>query len=96
MTAGGTVTVSVTFFAGFRRFLPPGAQGAQRYTLPRRARVADLLDVIGIAAAADATVAVNGEIATRETPLSDSAEVMILSPMEGGAHGSIRCQGGIR
>lgn len=85
MTAGGAVTVSVTFFAGFRRFLPPGAEGPQRYALPPRARVADLLDVIGIDTAADATVAVNGELATRETPLPDFAEVMILSPMEGGA-----------
>ena len=87
MTAGGSVTVRVTFFAGFRRFLPPGAAGPQHYALPARARVADLLDVIGIRAEADATVAVNGELATPETPLPDSAEVMILSPMEGGAHG---------
>ena len=85
MTAGGAVTVSVTFFAGFRRFLPPGSKGPQRYALPPRARVADLLDLIGIDASADATVAVNGEIATPETPLPDAAEVMILSPMEGGA-----------
>ena len=88
MTAGGIVTVRVTVFAGFRRFLPPGAVGPPRYALPPRARVTDLLDVIGIEAAADATVAVNGEIATPDTPLPDSAEVMILSPMEGGGtHG---------
>ena len=88
MTAGGTVTVRVTFFAAFRRFLPPGAVGPQRYALPPRARVTDLLHIIGIDAAADAPVAVNGEIATPDTPLPDSAEVMILSPMEGGGtHG---------
>lgn len=87
MTAGGEVIVHVTFFAGFRRFLPPGAAGPQRYALPPRARVADLLGVIGIEASADATVAVNGEIATPETPLPDAAEVMILSPMEGGDQG---------
>ena len=86
MTAGGEVIVHVTFFAGFRRFLPPGAAGP-RYALPPLARVADLLDVIGIEASADATVAVNGEIATPETPLPDAAEVMILSPMEGGDQG---------
>ena len=85
MTAGGPVTVHVTLFAGFRRFLPPGAVGPQRYVLPARARVTDLLAVIGIDASADATVAVNGEIATPDTPLPDSAEVLILSPMEGGA-----------
>ena len=85
MTASVPVTVSVTFFAGFRRFLPPGAEGPQRYALPPPGRVADLLDLIGIDTSADATVAVNGEIATPDTPLPDRAEVMILSPMEGGA-----------
>jgi sulfur carrier protein ThiS len=85
VTAGGTVTVRVTFFGGFRRFLLPGAEGPQRYALPPPARVTDLLAVIGIDASADATVAVNGEIATPDTRLPDSAEVMILSPMEGGA-----------
>ena len=85
MTASVPVTVSVTFFAGFRRFLPPGAEGPQRYALPPPGRVGDLLDLIGIDTSADATVAVNGEIATPDTPLPDDAEVMILSPMEGGA-----------
>lgn len=85
MTAGGAVTVHVTLFAGFRRFLPPGAEGPQRYVLPPRARVADLLAAVGIDTSADATVAVNGELATPEMPLPDSADVMILSPMEGGA-----------
>jgi sulfur carrier protein ThiS len=47
--------------------------------------VGDLLDLIGIDTSADATVAVNGEIATPDTPLPDDADVMILSPMEGGA-----------
>ena len=87
MTAGREVTVHVTFFAGFRRYLPPEAEGPQPYALPPHARVADLLRVIGIEPSADATVAVNGEIATPETPLPDAAEVMILSPMEGGDHG---------
>jgi sulfur carrier protein ThiS len=79
-----TITVSVTFFADLRRFLPRGADGPQRYTLPEPATMADLLSVIGIAPDADVTVALNGELAGRETPLADGADVMLLSPMEGG------------
>jgi hypothetical protein len=81
----GAITVSVTFFADLRRFLPRGADGPQRYTLARPALVSDLLGVIGIAPDADITIAVDGELADRETPLADGAEVMLLSPMEGGA-----------
>jgi molybdopterin converting factor small subunit len=33
------------------------------------------------------TAAVDGELAVRNTPLRDGAEVMLLSPMEGGAAG---------
>jgi hypothetical protein len=31
------------------------------------------------------TIAVDGELAGRETPLRDGADVMLLNPMEGGA-----------
>jgi hypothetical protein len=75
----------VTFFADLRRFLPRDADGPQRYTVPERATVDDLLAVIGVAPGADLTIAVDGEQASRETPLRDGAEVMLLSPMEGGA-----------
>lgn len=78
------MTVTVTFFADLRRFLPRGADGPQRYTLEPAATVADLLATIGIAPDAEVTTAVNGELATRETPLRDGADVMLLSPMEGG------------
>ena len=79
------MTVKVTFFADLRRFLPRGADGPQAYTVPDRATVDDLLTVIGLASDADVTVAVDGEQAARETPLRDGADVMLLSPMEGGA-----------
>jgi len=79
-----TITVSVTFFADLRRFLPRGADGPQRYTLPEPATMADLLSVIGIPPEADVTVALNGELAARDTPLADGSDVMLLSPMEGG------------
>ena len=78
------ITVSVVFFADLRRFLPKGANGPQPYSLAPGATVADLLDTIGIAPDTDLTAAVNGELAARETALADGAEVMLLSPMEGG------------
>jgi sulfur carrier protein ThiS len=80
-----TITVKVTFFADLRRFLPRGADGPQPYTLPDRATVDDLLAVIGVAPKTDVTIAVDGEQAARETTLRDGADVMLLSPMEGGA-----------
>ena len=87
-----TTTVTVTFFAGLRRFLPPGADGPQRYTLPARATVDDLLTLIGVAPDADLTIAVDGEQASRETPLRDGAHIMLLSPMEGGGGDDLRVE----
>jgi sulfur carrier protein ThiS len=80
----GGITVSVTLFADLRRFLPRGSDGPQRYTLARNATVLDLLTAIGIAADAEITVAVDGELAERTARLRDGADVMLLSPMEGG------------
>ena len=84
-TDAATIAVSVVFFADLRRFLPRGANGPQRYALAPGATVADLLDLIGIAPDTDLTAAVDGELAGRDTPLRDRTEVMLLSPMEGGA-----------
>jgi hypothetical protein len=80
----GTMTVMVTFFADLRRFLPRGADGPQRYRVPEHATVDDLLTVIGVASDTDLTIAVDGEQAARETALHEGADVMLLSPMEGG------------
>jgi sulfur carrier protein ThiS len=79
------MTVKVVFFADLRRFLPKGADGPQSYSVPPGASVADLLHLIGIKPEEDVTVAVDGEIAERTTALHDGADVMLLSPMEGGA-----------
>jgi sulfur carrier protein ThiS len=79
------MTVTVTFFADLRRFLPRGADGPQRYTVPECATVDDLLSAIGVAPDADVTIAVDGEQAARETPLRDGADVMLLRPLYGGA-----------
>ncbi len=84
-TEPGTITVMVTFFADLRRFLPRGADGPQRYTVRKGGTVDDLLAVIGVAPGADLTIAVDGEQADREAGLREGAEVMLLSPMEGGS-----------
>ena len=82
-----TITITVAFFADLRRLLPRGADGPQRYTLPEGATVAALLAAIGIEADSEVIIAVDGELASRDTPLRDGAEVMLLNPMEGGAAG---------
>ena len=78
------ITVTVTFFADLRRFLPRGADGPQRYTVPGGATIDDLLAMIGIAPDAEVTIAVDGEQVAREASLHEGADVMLLSPMEGG------------
>ena len=83
--AARTITVTVAFFADLRRFLPRGAEGPQPYTVAEGATVADLLAAIGIEADAEVIVAVDGELADRDTHLHDGADVMLLNPMEGGA-----------
>jgi sulfur carrier protein ThiS len=80
-----TIAVNVTFFADLGRHLPRGVDGPQRYELPRDATITDLLAAIGIPADTDLTAALDDELAKRESPLHDGAEVMLLSPMEGGA-----------
>jgi sulfur carrier protein ThiS len=80
-----TLTIAVTFFADLRRFLPRGAEGPQRYTVPEGATAADLLVAIGVEPGAEVTIAVDGELGNRETLLRDGSEVMLLNPMEGGA-----------
>lgn len=79
-----SIAVNVAFLGHLRRHLPPGAEGPQRYVLPAGARVGDLLDVIGVARDQDVTIGVDGELADRDTPLRDGADVMLLGPMEGG------------
>jgi sulfur carrier protein ThiS len=87
---GPPITVKATLFADLRRFLPRGADGPQPYSLPAGSTVGDLLDTIGVEAAYDVTVGVNGELADRGDVLPDGADVMLLSPMEGGSSGAAR------
>ena len=80
----GTIGVRVTLFADLRRFLPPGVDGPHRRTVPAGSTVAELLIAIGVPDDADITIGVDGELADRATPLREGADVMLLSPMEGG------------
>ena len=82
---GRSIAVTVTFFAGLRRYLRPGSEGPQRYTLREGATVADLLAAIGVPAETDLTAGVDGELVDRTDSLRDGAEVMLLGPMDGGA-----------
>jgi sulfur carrier protein ThiS len=79
------IRVTVTFFADLRRYLPRGVDGPQTYALAAPSTVADLLAVIGIPGDSEITVGVDGELAARDTPLRDGADLMLLSPMEGGS-----------
>ena len=78
------IRVTVTFFADLRRYLPRGVDGPQTYALSAPSTVADLLAVIGVPDETEITVGLDGELAERDTPLRDGAELMLLSPMEGG------------
>ena len=89
-TEARTIGVSVILSAGLRRRLPGSSDGPQRHTLAAGATLGDLLDAIGIDAATDLTAAVDGELAERDTPLRDGAEVMLLVPMEGGSSSGSR------
>ena len=84
-TEARTIGVSVILSAGLRRLQPGSPDGPQRHTLAAGATLGDLLAALGITAATDLTLAVDGELAERTTPLRDGAEVMLLAPMEGGA-----------
>jgi hypothetical protein len=78
------ISVNVTLFADLRRFLPAGVEGPHPRSVPAGSTARDLLAAIGIPAEADITIGLNGELADRDAPLGDGADVMLLSPMEGG------------
>jgi sulfur carrier protein ThiS len=84
-TEARTIDVSVILSAGLRRLLPGSLDGPRRHTLAAGATLGDLLAALGIGAATDLTAAVDGELAERDTPLRDGAEVLLLVPMEGGS-----------
>ena len=84
-TDGQTIDISVFLSAALRRGRPGVSDGLEHHVVPAGATVADLLTAVGIEAGIDLTAAVDGELAERDTPLHDGAEVVLLVPMEGGA-----------
>jgi len=78
-----TITIAVTFFADLRRFLPRGSEGPQRYTVPEGATAADLLAAIGVEPGAEVTIAVDGELGNRETPLRDGSGKLAVASLSG-------------
>jgi molybdopterin converting factor small subunit len=81
----GTIDVRVRLFADLRRFLPRGYDGPLSYTLHSGATVDELLAAVGIAKDAEVTAGLNGDLAQRQTVLSNGDELVLFSPMEGGA-----------
>lgn len=82
--AGDVVTVTVQLMADLRRYLPRGVDGPFRCTLASGATIADLLATLGIPEDSEVTAGLDGELARRDTALHDGAEILLLSPMEGG------------
>ncbi len=75
--------VRVKCFTGLRRYAPEGRKDFA-IELDAGARVANLLDRLGVPVAIDAIAAVNGRRVARETPLQDGDAVVLFTPMEGG------------
>lgn len=84
-----TVSVTVKLFSNLRRFVPMGHDGRLEFTLPPGATVADVLARIGIPADEELTVAIDDELAARDTVLNDGDEVTLIAPMEGGSASAI-------
>ena len=80
-----SITVTVIFMADLRRFLPPGVERPVKFTLSPGATVGDLLAQIGVPDDAEITVGVDGELAGRDRVLHDGADVLLVSPMDGGS-----------
>jgi sulfur carrier protein ThiS len=91
-TAQGEATISkkeiiinATLFASLRRRRPDVPNGPQRVALPAGATLADLLAALGLSRDLDVAAAVNGDLAAPDTILPDNADVILMTPMEGGA-----------
>jgi sulfur carrier protein ThiS len=83
-STGTALRVRVTLLADMRRFAPSDGDAAHAVTLGAGATAGDLLAALGVPADAEVTIGVDGELAARDTPLRDGAQVLLVSPMEGG------------
>jgi sulfur carrier protein ThiS len=77
------VIVRVKCFTGLRRFAPDGRKDFT-IELDAGAKVAHLLDRLGVPVATDVIAAVNGRRVDREAPLEDGDTLVLFTPMEGG------------
>lgn len=75
--------VRVKCFTGMRRFAPAGGSEFE-VEVDADARVARLLDQLGVPAGTQAIVAVNGERAEKSKPLHDGDTIVLFTLMEGG------------
>jgi molybdopterin converting factor small subunit len=87
-TEAPAVSVTVFLSAALRRRRPGGGEGPQSHRIRAGATLDDLLAALGIDPTIDLTAAIDGELAARDTPLHDGAEVILLAPMEGGSEAS--------
>lgn len=79
------VTVQVDLFSDLRKYLPLGTTGTMSRTLPAGSTVADLIAALMIPEIEEITVGINGDQAARTSILAEGDQVMLLTPMEGGA-----------
>lgn len=75
--------VRVKCFTGMRRFAPHDRHEFD-LEFDTGASVASLLERLGVPAATNAIVAVNGARAQKHLPLHDGDAVILFTPMEGG------------
>jgi len=75
--------VTVRAFANLRDFMP-GRRSEAALVLADGARVADVRAALCVPAHVQAVLLVNGRRAEAETVLSESDEVTLFPPMEGG------------
>ena len=75
--------VTVRVFANLRDYAP-GRRSEAELVLADGARVADVRATLGVPEHVQAVLLVNGRRAEAETVLSESDEVTLFPPMEGG------------
>ncbi len=75
--------VRVNLFASLRAYAPVGS-ASDELTVADGATVADVFAALGIPAAVEAVLLVNGRRANAATRLESGDEVTLFPPMEGG------------
>ena len=84
-TPGSGAGIPVSIVRSFAA--PPAAlrEDAELFRERVATTATSLLALIGIPPDSEITVGVDGELGGRDTPLRDGADLMLLSPMEGGS-----------